>query len=181
MLVGYARVSTTDQSNAIQREALITHGVEKLFEEQQSGKAADNRIQLNQCMDFLREGDVLVVTRLDRVARSARDLHNIVHTLNERGVGFRCLQQGGIDTTTSEGKLMLTILAGFAEFELDIRQERQREGIDKAKALGVYKGRRSSIDVGEVKRLAGLGMKARAIAKNMGCSEASVYRLLASL
>ncbi|KAA9018270.1 recombinase family protein [Sphingobium limneticum] len=178
MLVGYARVSTTDQSNSIQTDTLTQHGVERLFEEQQSGKTADNRPILQQCLDFVREGDVLVVTRLDRIARSARDLHNVIHTLNAKGVGFRCLQQGEMDTTTSHGKLLLGVLALMAEFELDIRQERQREGIVKAKAAGVYKGRKATINRDEVAALKASGLGPRAIAKQLKCSEASIYRIL---
>jgi DNA invertase Pin-like site-specific DNA recombinase len=178
MLVGYARVSTTHQSLDIQLEQLAGHHVEKIFQEQLSGKSASNRPQLKAALDFCREGDTFIVTRLDRFARSAQDLHNIVATLTEKGVGFRCLQQGGLDTTTSHGKLMLGILAAVAEFELDIRQERQREGIEKAKIRGIYKGGKQRFDPTEIKNRHNSGMKPRAIARELGCSPATVYRLL---
>jgi len=178
MLVGYARVSTTHQSLDVQVEQLASHNVEKIFQEQVSGKSASNRPQLRAALDFCREGDTFLVTRLDRFARSAQDLHNIVAALTAKGVGFRCLQQGGLDTTTSHGKLMLGILAAVAEFELDIRQERQREGIEKAKVRGVYRGGKQRFDAAEVRKLRDDGMKPRAIARELKCSPATVYRLL---
>lgn len=177
MLVGYARVSTTEQSLEVQLDQLAQAGVEKVFSEQRSGKRVANRPELQRALDFCREGDTFVVTRLDRFARSAADLHRTVEQLTAKGVGFRCLQQGGIDTTTTHGKLMLGILAAVAEFELDIRHERQREGIENAKAKGVYRGRKASIDRNSVKRMSLDGMSARAIAERLGCSPASVYRL----
>ena len=100
MQIGYARVSTTDQDLTVQIAALIADGCEKIFSEKLSGTSMQ-RPQLIQALEFVREGDVLVVTRLDRFARSSVDLHNMVHTLIHRGVGFRCTEQGGIDTTTS--------------------------------------------------------------------------------
>uniref|UniRef100_B0SZG6 Resolvase domain n=1 Tax=Caulobacter sp. (strain K31) TaxID=366602 RepID=B0SZG6_CAUSK len=178
MLVGYARVSTTDQSLDIQHDQLAQAGVEKVFSEQRSGKTTANRPELQRALDFCREGDMFVVTRLDRFARSAADLYRTIEQLTAKGVGFRCLQQGGIDTTTTHGKLMLGILAAVAEFELDIRQERQREGIENAKAKGVYQGRKASIDRKTVNQLRADGLSARAIAVRLGCSPASIYRLL---
>lgn len=178
MLVGYARVSTTHQSLDVQMEQLSAHAVEKIFQEQVSGKSASNRPQLKAALDFCREGDTFLVTRLDRFARSAQDLHNIVSALTAKGVGFRCLQQGGLDTTTSHGKLMLGILAAVAEFELDIRQERQREGIEKAKARGVYQGGKQRFDPVAICKMRDDGMKPRAIARELKCSPATVYRLL---
>lgn len=178
MLVGYARVSTSHQSLDVQLEQLAAHQAEKIFQEQISGKSAANRPQLKAAIDFCREGDTFIVTRLDRFARSARDLHNIVAGLTAKGVGFRCLQQGGLDTTTSHGKLMLGILAAVAEFELDIRQERQREGIEKAKTAGIYKGGKQRFDPATIHGLQATGMKPRAIARQLGCSPATVYRLI---
>lgn len=178
MLVGYARVSTTDQSLDIQHDQLAQAGVEKVFSEQRSGKTAANRPELQRALDFCREGDTFVVTRLDRFARSAADLHRTVELLTAKGVGFRCLQQGGIDTTTTHGKLMLGILAAVAEFELDIRQERQREGIESAKSRGIYRGRKPSIDREVVSALSEDGLSARSIAARLGCSPASIYRLI---
>lgn len=178
MLVGYARVSSIGQSLDVQEDALRAAGCEKIFAEKRSGTKASDRQALNDAIDFVREGDTLAVTRLDRLARSAADLHVIVAKLATKGVGFRCLQQSEIDTTTSTGKLLLGVLASIAEFETDIRRERQREGIEKAKAAGVYRGRKPSIDVCEVRALHFAGAGASEIAKKLGIGRASVYRAL---
>ncbi|GAB5483509.1 MAG: recombinase family protein [Parasphingorhabdus sp.] len=178
-VVGYARVSSAGQSLDIQKEQLENAGCKKLFAEKQSGTSTNNRIALKDTLEWLREGDTLVVTRLDRLARSGKDLYDIIEQLSQKQVGFRCLQQGAVDTTTSMGKLVLGILGAVAEFETSIRKERQREGIEKAKARGVYKGRPASIDPEEVKKLKQTGMGAAAIAKQLNIGRASVYRLLA--
>jgi DNA invertase Pin-like site-specific DNA recombinase len=177
MLVGYARVSSTGQSLDIQREQLLRAGCERLFEEKQSGRSADNRSELRSALDFVRDGDTLIVTRLDRLARSITDLRRIVDGIAEKGVGFRCLQQGALDTTTSDGKLLLNILGSFAEFEADIRRERQMEGIAKAKAAGVYRGRKASIDPKQVRLALSGGERPSALAKRLGVARSSVYRL----
>jgi DNA invertase Pin-like site-specific DNA recombinase len=119
-----------------------------------------------------------VVTRLDRLARSAGDLHNIVNRLTTKQVGFQCLQQAGMDTTSSTGRLLLGVLASIAEFEADIRRERQREGIDRAKAAGIYKGRKPTVDVAAVRTLKEQGVGGAEIAKRLGIGRASVYRAL---
>lgn len=144
-IVGYARVSSAGQSLEVQREQLLAAGCEQIFEEKRSGTTTDGREQLEAALRYVRKGDVFTCTRLDRLARSLVDLRRIVDQLTEKEVGFRCLQQH-IDTTTSEGRLMLNILASFAEFETDIRKERQTDGIAKAKAAGKYRGRPRSID-----------------------------------
>ncbi|BBF80693.1 site-specific recombinase, resolvase family [Asticcacaulis excentricus] len=118
------------------------------------------------------------MTRLDRLARSITDLRQIIDRLTEKQVDFRCLQQSGLDTTKAEGRLMLNILASFAEFETELRKERQREGIDKAKAAGVYKGRPKTIDAEQVKALRDAGVGGTEIAKRLGIARASVYRML---
>ncbi len=177
-IVGYARVSSVSQDLNLQCEQLTAAGCEKVFSEKQSGTSASDREQLQECISWLREGDTLVVTRLDRLARSGKDLHNIIDQLQSKKVGFRCLQQGAVDTTTSMGKLVLGILGAVAEFETDIRKERQREGIEKAKRRGVYKGRPASIDANKVQALKAAGMGASAIASELGIGRASVYRLL---
>lgn len=179
MLIGYARVSTTDQSLDIQRNALTHAGVDKLFAEQRSGRTTDDRPELQACVEFARSGDTIVVTKLDRLARSVRDLHNILATLDQKGVGFRCLDQV-IDTTTSTGRLTISILGAVAAFEVDIRADRQREGIEAAKRRGVYQGRRSTIDLDRVRQLHGR-MKPDEVAAVMGISRASVYRALSSI
>lgn len=179
MLIGYARVSSTGQSLEVQEEQLAAAGCEKLFAEKRSGTTMTGRQALEDAIDYAREGDTLLVTRLDRLARSGTDLQAIVQRLNGKGVGFRCLQQGAVDTTTGMGKLVLGILGAVAEFEADIRKERQLEGIAKAKAAGVYRGRRPSVDVDAVKTLKASGKGPAEIARELGIGRASVYRALA--
>ncbi|WP_313040739.1 recombinase family protein [Sphingobium yanoikuyae] len=177
MLVGYARVSTTDQDLTVQLERLSQAGCEKVFSEKQSGSTAD-RDELQRCIEFVREGDVLLVTRLDRLARSVLDLHVMLSALSGKGVGFRCIDQAGVDTTTSHGKLMLGILGSVAEFETDLRRERQREGIAKAKAQGAYKGGKARIDAQRVNEMLSDGANPSAVARALGISRQSVYRLM---
>lgn len=180
MLVGYARVSSTGQSLDIQNEALAEAGCEKIFAEKMSGRSTVDREQLAMAIDFVREGDTLIVTRLDRLARSVGDLHQIIGKLTDKGAEFRCLQQSDVVTSTSTGKLMLSILGAVAAFENDIRRERQMEGIAKAKAEGRYKGRPATIDPDEVKTLHERGLGASQIAREMKIGRASVYRALAA-
>lgn len=180
MLVGYGRVSSSGQSLDIQHEALIAAGCEKVFSEKMSGRSTADREQLGLALDFVREGDTLVVTRLDRLARSVGDLHRIIETLTGKKVAFRCLSQSGVDTDTSTGRLMLAILGAVAAFENDIRRERQMEGVLKAKARGAYKGRPPSISPAEVRQLRDNGLGATEIAKRLKIGRASVYRALAA-
>jgi len=126
---------------------------------------------------FLREGDTLVVTRIDRLARSIRDLQNIVHDLKSRGIVLRATEQP-IDTSTAAGKCFLDMLGVFAEFETNLRKERQLEGIAKAKAEGKYKGRRPSVDIEAVRKLRAEGLGATEIAERLGIGRASVYRAI---
>lgn len=179
MIVGYARVSSNSQSLEVQHEQLEAAGCEKIFAEKRSGRTVEGRDALADALDFVREGDVLAVTRLDRLARSVVDLHRLIERLAAKGCGFRVLQQSGIDTTTSTGKLTLSILGAVAEFEADIRRDRQRDGIERAKANGVYRGRRPSIDTARIEELVATGMTPAAIAREMGVGRASVYRLMA--
>lgn len=178
MLVGYARVSSGSQSLDVQLEALAAAGCEKVFSEKKSGTSAAERTALEDALDFVREGDTLVVMRLDRLARSSIDLHNIIARLTKKGVKFRCLQQSGVDTDTGMGKLVLAILGAVAEFETDIRKERQREGIEKAKAAGKYRGRKPSIDREAILDLHKQGIGPAAIAKQLKVGRTSVYRAL---
>jgi DNA invertase Pin-like site-specific DNA recombinase len=180
MLVGYARVSSVGQSLDEQLAALKEAGCERIFQEKKSGTGVGQRQALQEALNYVRDssGDTLVVTRLDRLARSAGDLHAIVSQLSRKGVGFRCLQQSGVDTTTSTGKLLLGMLAAIAEFETDIRRERQREGIERAKAAGVYKGRKPSVDIAAVRQLRDEGVSPTVIAKQLRIGRASVYRAL---
>src|SRR3546814_746924 len=177
-LIGYARVSSTGQSLEVQEQQLKEAGCTKLFAEKKSGTTTDGRQALAEALEWAREGDTLLVTRLDRLARSSADLLTIIAKLNAKGVGFRCLQQGAVDTTTSTGKLVLAILGAVAEFETDIRKERQKDGIEKAKAAGVYRGRKASVPVEEVRRLHQDGVSPTEIGKRLGIGRASVYRAL---
>lgn len=177
-LVGYARVSSSGQSLELQREQLLAAGCTKLFEEKRSGTSQDGREQLAHCLDYVREGDTLVVTRLDRLARSMLDLRQIIDRLTDKGVAFKALQQGAIDTGSSNGRLMLNLLGAFAEFETDLRRERQREGIDRARAAGVYRGRKPSVPRDAVQELHANGVGPAEIAKRLKIGRASVYRAL---
>lgn len=177
-IVGYARVSSSSQNLDLQLEQLDAAGCEKVFAEKMTGTSRSDRQALAECLDWVREGDTLVVTRLDRLARSGRDLHDIIAQLSAKQVGFRCVQQGAVDTTTSMGKLILGILGAVAEFETDIRKERQREGIERAKAAGVYKGRKRAVDADQVRTLRDQGLGATDIATELGIGRASVYRAL---
>jgi DNA invertase Pin-like site-specific DNA recombinase len=177
-IYGYARVSSTDQDVSAQREALKTAGCEIIREEKVSGTSCQGRDELKTLLEFLREGDTLVVVRVDRLARSLADLQTITQELEAKGVALKATEQP-VDTSTSAGKAFFQMLGVFAEFETNLRKERQLDGIAKAKAAGVYKGRKPSIDVDEVKRLKeeeGLG--ATEIAKRMGIARTSVYRVL---
>jgi DNA invertase Pin-like site-specific DNA recombinase len=174
---GYARVSSPDQDLSIQKEALLAAGCDNVRSEKADDASRKGRSELNTLMEFMRDGDVLVVTRIDRLARSIRDLQNIVHELKDKGVALRATAQP-IDTATAAGKAFLDMLGVFAEFETNLRKERQAEGIAKAKARGAYKGRKASIDVERVKQLKADGIGATAIAKQLGIGRASVYRVL---
>ena len=177
MKYGYARCSTQSQDLEIQRNALLAAGCEVVREEKVSGTSLKGRSELNTLLEFLRRGDELVVTRIDRLARSMRDLQNIVYELTEKGVHLSATEQS-INTSTPEGKCFLDMLGVFAEFETRLRHERQMEGIKKAKEKGVYKGRKQTLDVAKVKELASEGLMKTEIAKRLGIGRASVYRAL---
>jgi DNA invertase Pin-like site-specific DNA recombinase len=175
-LIGYARVSSADQSLEIQLDALRHAGCERIFQEKRSGRTADDRQEWLECMEFLREGDVLVFTRLDRVGRSMVDLANIGRELQDKGVEVRCLLQP-IDTTTAEGRLFWGMLAAFAEYDVDLKRARQKEGIAKAKREGKrIGGRQRKITHEAVDRLLKDGLGASAIARELGCDRTAVYR-----
>lgn len=183
MLIGYARTSTVDQKAGLetQIEELKKAGCERMFEEQVSSVDVTARDQLAAALDFAREGDTLVVTRLDRLARSVAHLMQILDGLKGKGANLRILGLG-IDTGNSTGKLILTVLGGIAEFERDIMLERQREGIAKAKAAGKYKGRKPTARARskDVFELHEAGTGATEIAKTLGIGRASVYRILST-
>lgn len=174
-IYGYARVSTTDQDLTIQEEALSSWGCEMIRSEKVSGTSTNGRHELQNLLDFVRPGDEIVVTRVDRLARSVFDLQHIVKILTEKGVALKATEQP-IDTSTAAGKCFLDMLGVFAEFETNLRRERQMEGVAKAKAAGKYKGRPPSIDNNRIKTLKASGMKISEIAKEMGISRVSVYR-----
>jgi DNA invertase Pin-like site-specific DNA recombinase len=176
-VIGYARVSTTDQDLSIQETALKAAGCEVIRAEKRSGTTTKGRDELRTVLDFLRKGDVLIVTRVDRLARSIGDLQDIVRIIRERGAALKATEQP-IDTSTAAGKCFLAMLGVFAEFETNLRRERQLEGIAKAKAAGVYKGRPASIDAARVRELKMQGMGPTAIAKALKIGRASVYRVL---
>ena len=170
-------MSSAGQSLEVQVEQLEAVPCDRIFTEKKSGASTGDRDALKEMMRYVREGDVVVVTRLDRLARSLTDLSKLIDELGEKGVGFRCLQQGAVDTTRPEGRLMLQLLGSFAEFEAAIRKERQKEGIEKARAAGRYRGRPRSIDEENVRRLLASGLGPTAVAKSLGIGRASVYRV----
>ena len=176
-MIGYARVSTTDQDLTIQLAALNAVGCEVIRQEKASGTTIAGRQELRTVLEFIRAGDTLIVTRIDRLARSIGDLQDIVRTLRIKGAALRATEQP-IDTTTAAGKCFLDMLGVFAEFETNLRKERQLEGIAKAKAAGVYKGRPASIEAAQVRELKAQGIGASEIAKRLKIGRASVYRIL---
>ena len=179
-LYGYARVSTNDQDFTLQEQALRAAGCEVIRAEKVTGTSRTDRTELQVLLDFLRPGDTLVVTRIDRLARSIKDLQDIVYTLKEQGVTLKAIEQP-IDTRSAAGKAFLDMLGVFAEFETNLRRERQIEGIAAAKSRGVYRGRKPSVDTAEIQRLRledKLG--ATEIARRLGVGRATVYRALAN-
>ena len=154
MKYGYARVSSRDQDLSIQEAALKAAGCELIRAEKASGTKREGRAELDLLLQFVRAGDELVITRIDRLARSIGDLQDIVRTLRAKGATLRATEQP-IDTSTAAGKCFFDMLGVFAEFETNLRRERQLEGIAKAKAAGVYKGRKRSVPVEEVKQTQG--------------------------
>ena len=177
MKVGYARVSSSGQSLDVQVDTLKNSGCEKIFQEKVSGTSTQGRDKLRECLDFVREGDEVVFTRVDRVARSVLDLQLIVKELTDKKVTITSTEQP-ISTKDATSKCFLDMLGVFAELETNLRKERQMEGIKLAKEKGVYKGGKSRIDVERIKTLKKEGLGASAIAKQMGIHRDSVYRLL---
>lgn len=175
---GYARVSASSQSLIIQQEALTASGCDVIRSEKATGTKLEGRSELETIIQFARAGDSITVTRIDRLARSVADLAGIVQRLEAKGVSLTVIEQP-VDTSTAAGRCFLQMLGVFAEFETAIRRERQMEGVAKAKAEGVYKGRKPSIDAEKVKALASQGMGATAIARELKVARASVYRLMA--
>ena len=182
---GYARVSGTDQDLSLQVDRLEAAGCSVVRAEKITGTKRAGRVELETLLSFLQPGDTLMVTRIDRLARSLGDLQDIVRDLQSKGVALKATDQS-VDTTPAAGKAFLDMLSVFAEFETNLRRERQMEGIAKAKAEDKlrpqgerkYGGRKPSVDRAEVRRLRAEGLGAAAIAKQLGIGRASVYRAL---
>ena len=177
--VGYARVSSTGQDLAVQLEKLA--GCDKIFKEKRSG-VDTGRLELKRCLEYLREGDTLLVTKIDRLARSTSDLYRIISDLGEKGVAFKVTDDPSINTASRTGKLVMGILALIAEFENDIRRERQMDGIAKAKERGIKFGRKLDLTaerVAEIRSLRAAGTTVPDIIRQVGLSKATVYRALA--
>ena len=181
MRYGYARVSSTTQDYTAQVEALKAAGCERIYSEKASGKSTNGRREFDKLMRALQPCDVVSVTKLDRLARSSRDLHNILHDLQERGCGFVSLGEGWCDTTTEVGRLMMTIMGGIAEFERGLIRKRCEEGIAKAKTKGTKFGRPSALDVGQRRHIAeryAAGETMAELAREYECGEATIWRAL---
>lgn len=179
-IVAYARVSTGQQDYQTQVDRLTAAGANKVFTEKRSGLDGD-RPALAECLRYVREGDTLIVTKLDRLARSTADLYRIVTDLTAKGVAFKVLDDSAVDTSSRTGKLVMGILALIAEFETEIRRERQMEGIAKAKAEGRVGGRPKLVKDDTEARIIALqseGMSIRKIATDVGFSKATVQKIL---
>lgn len=178
---GYARVSSVGQALDVQLEKLASAGCTRIWSEKRSGRQAHNRAELQACLAFVREGDVLVISRLDRMARSVLDLAKITDMLSRKGVTLRVLDQA-IDTGTSEGKLMLHMISAFGEFEADLRAERQRDGIALALRNGVRFGRKAALTDEQKQRIRRLkadeGFTVEQLQDRFHVSRATVYRAL---
>jgi DNA invertase Pin-like site-specific DNA recombinase len=181
MKIGYARVSSGSQSLELQTEALIADGCKKIYREKESGRSTVKRDELERALEDLRPGDELTVTRLDRLARSVQDLYSILQRVAEAGATFRSINQAEANTGTPTGKLLLGILGLVAEFENDLRRERQLEGIEKARAAGKYRGKQATLDPVKVKAAVTEAGSYGKAAKLLGCSKASVGRIMGEL
>lgn len=181
MKFGYARVSSNTQDHAAQVEALTAAGCDKIYNEKQSAKSRDGRPEFGKLMRALLPGDTVVVVKLDRLARSSRDLHNIIHELADHSVGFQSLEEAWCDTTTDVGRLMLTIMGGIAEFERSLIRKRCEEGILRAKRKGTKFGRPTALDPSQRRRIAerySAGETMAELAREYECGEATIWRAL---
>jgi len=181
MLIGYARVSSTGQNLDTQIDALKKAGCEKIFMEKKSGTSTIDRTELQDALDYVREGDTFVVTRLDRCSRSVSDLYKIIEQLKNKNVDFKATNQN-IDTSSSTGKLTIGMLSIIAEFENDLRRERQSEGIAKAKALGKFKKKKSlkESQVLEIIELQKTDMTNQNVADKFGVARSTMLKYVAS-
>jgi DNA invertase Pin-like site-specific DNA recombinase len=181
MKIGYARVSSNTQDYQAQVDALNVAGCERIFSEKASGKSTNGRREFDKLMKALVPGDTVVVTRLDRLARSSRDLHNILHELQERSCGFLSLGEAWCDTTTDVGRLVMTIMGGIGEFERSLIRSRCDEGIARAKRKGTKFGRPSALDAGQRRKIAdryAAGETMADLAIEYDVSEPTIWRAL---
>jgi DNA invertase Pin-like site-specific DNA recombinase len=175
--IGYARVSTLDQDLEIQQQRLAAEGCQIVRCEKVSGVSRDGRTELATVIEFLRQNDELIVTRLDRLGRDTRDVLNIVYECEQRGA-FVTVLEPHVSTKGEMGKVILTVLGMVAQMERRFIKERQREGVERAKAAGIYKGGKRRIDHTKVLSMFTSGLSSTAIAKKLGCSRMQVYRIL---
>lgn len=179
MFVGYARVSTLDQNRVLQIDALDAAGCERVFTEKVSGANRD-RPELKAALDYIREGDTLVVWKLDRLARSTRQLIETAEDLEKRGIGLKVLDQGVIDTTTPHGRLFYEIAGAFAQFERSLIRERTRAGLAAARAQGRVGGRPPALGPSEIRKakamLADPKISVVEVAAQLGVTQATLYR-----
>lgn len=179
--IGYARVSTADQKLDLQIDGLAAAGCRKIFTDKISG-ASTSRPQLDECMRYLRDGDVLVVYKLDRLGRSLRHLLEVIDDLKDRGIGFKSISDG-IDTTTSTGRLLFSVMGSFAEFERDLIRERTNAGLKAARDRGKLGGRPAAVTVelkGRIEDMRAAGTSPTVIAAELGLGRATVYRWIRS-
>jgi len=178
--IGYARTSTVDQNLDAQIAALKAAGCGMVRTEQKSGASLDGRPELKTILDFIHRGETLVVTRIDRLARSLNDLQTIVTHLKSKGAHLAATEQP-VDTSTAAGKAFFDMLGVFAEFETNLRRERQAEGIAAAKRRGVYRGRAPKIDIDAIQSKLADGRSPTKIAREMGVSRGTVYKAKAQM
>lgn len=176
-IYGYARVSSRSQSTEVQESILSKAGCRVVRTETGSGRSRQGRDELSNLLDFIAEGDTLVVCKLDRLGRSTRDVLNLVHELETKGASLKVLEPL-VDTSGPMGRMVLTVLGMVSEMELSFIKERQRAGIEAAKAKGMYNGRPVTLDHAKIKQMHGEGIGATAIANEMGCSRGAVYKVL---
>jgi DNA invertase Pin-like site-specific DNA recombinase len=181
MKIGYARTSSVGQKNSIETQIaqLKAVGCDKIFTEQKSGKQVDNRKELKVALDFCREGDTFIVTRLDRCSRSVKDLHTIIDQLNNKNVNFKATEQE-LDTTTSAGRLMIGLLSIVSAFETDLRAERQADGIKSALEKGIKFGKKainlSDEEIQKAIKLKEQGKTSQEVATNFGISRSTLLK-----
>ena len=178
--IGYARISTADQSLDVQIAALEAAGCTMIRTETRSGATLDGRPELKTILDFIHPGETLVVTRIDRLARSMHDLQTIVSVLKKKGAHLAATEQP-VDTSTAAGKAFFDMLGVFAEFETNLRRERQAEGVAAAKRRGVYRGRPPRIDMEAIRERLAKGLSPTVIARDFGISRGTVYKAKAAM